>query len=58
MLSVRVSLEPSFIQFLVKTEPEASQVKLTEVPTAGRFVEDLSKIEAPDIFSVCQETDF
>lgn len=53
MLSAGIKSEPSFLQFLVKTEPEASQVKLTELPSTGRFVD--GSTEAADIFSVCQK---
>lgn len=52
MLSVRVRFEPSFTHFLVKTVPAASQVRLTELPSIGMFVDDLT--EAPDILSVEQ----
>lgn len=48
MFSEGFRLEPSFVHSLVKMEPEASQVKLTLVPSTGTGVDDLT--EASDIF--------
>ncbi|KAI3360543.1 hypothetical protein L3Q82_002422 [Scortum barcoo] len=53
MLSAKIRSEPSFIHFLVKTEPAASQLKLAEIPSIITFVEALT--EASDILSVGQK---
>lgn len=46
-------MEPSFIHILENTEPAASQVKFTEFPSIGRFVDGVT--EVPDILSVGQK---
>ncbi len=54
MSSVRIRSEPFFFHILVKTEPAASQVKLSELPSIGRFVDGL--IDSSDIVPVGQKT--
>lgn len=53
MLSAGVRSEPFFFHFLVKTEPAASQVKLTDFPSIVWFVDDVT--EALDILTVGQK---